>query len=181
MTDPQTEPHDRIQPDEYMRAVAQAPFAVAARYLSPVCPDCDAVPTDDRHRTLHGMVVIGCEGYLVVDPCQIGLSAPNWLGIPRRGHTNDRYTLTASLSLDGEELAALLCEAFAARGGDAPEPFPTLDHASMAQTVREAAQGCAQGWHTRYYDADNEDEATDWARAEVRRLIPGIHWSEGPQ
>lgn len=54
--------------------------------LKPICPECDRTPNpddmDDPHAVLSTptglVVVIGCEGYKVVDPNRVGFLAPNW-------------------------------------------------------------------------------------------------------
>ena len=49
-------------------------------YLSPLCPECDQVPEpeDGIHVVLGAAVVIGCEGYWVINPNRIGIPNPNW-------------------------------------------------------------------------------------------------------
>lgn len=145
-----------------------------ARYLSPVCPDCEQIPTGETaHGTIHGMVAIGCRDHLVVDPNLLGIEVPNWLDAPRPA-AGDRFRVIAPVTLGREELAVLLAETFAARGGDEPEPFPDLDVAALRETVRSRTQMCGQGWHTPYYEADNWDEAMAWAQSQVGRLLPDV-------
>jgi hypothetical protein len=49
-------------------------------YLSPVCPECGQLPEpeDGIHIVLGAAVVIGCEGYWVINPNVIGIPSPNW-------------------------------------------------------------------------------------------------------
>jgi hypothetical protein len=49
-------------------------------YLSPVCPECGQVPGQDDgdHVVLGAAVVIGCEGYRVINPNVVGIPSPNW-------------------------------------------------------------------------------------------------------
>ena len=50
-------------------------------YLSPVCPECGHVP--EREEGIHvvvgaAAVVIGCEGYWVINPNVVGIPRPSW-------------------------------------------------------------------------------------------------------
>ncbi len=49
-------------------------------YLSPLCPECDQMPEpeDGIHVVLGAAVVIGCEGYRVINPNVVGIPSPNW-------------------------------------------------------------------------------------------------------
>jgi hypothetical protein len=49
-------------------------------YLSPICPECGKVPEADDgiHVVLGTAVVIGCEGYWVINPNAVGIPRPNW-------------------------------------------------------------------------------------------------------
>jgi hypothetical protein len=49
-------------------------------YLSPICPECDQVPEqeDGIHTVLGSAVVIGCEGYWVINPNVVAVPSPNW-------------------------------------------------------------------------------------------------------
>jgi hypothetical protein len=51
-----------------------------AEYLSPTCPECghSAPPDDGAHVVLGNAVVIGCEGYCVIDPNAVGVPRLNW-------------------------------------------------------------------------------------------------------
>ncbi|MFL4491699.1 hypothetical protein ACJ6WD_10635 [Streptomyces sp. VTCC 41912] len=67
--------------EAYLSAVRQAPLALIERYLTSVCTECDehVVPSDlDGHVLIGSSVVIGCEGYWLVDPNVVGISNPNW-------------------------------------------------------------------------------------------------------
>ncbi|MFC4507043.1 MULTISPECIES: hypothetical protein [Streptomyces] len=69
------------QDKEYVAAVRRAPVDVVAPYMRADCPECDySVDWNDKesHVVVGSAVVIGCEGYYVVDPNVVGLSAPNW-------------------------------------------------------------------------------------------------------
>lgn len=47
-------------------------------WLTSVCPECgQSEPQDDDH-VLLSMVVVGCEGFQVVDPNAVGMDAPDW-------------------------------------------------------------------------------------------------------
>jgi hypothetical protein len=49
-------------------------------YLSPLCPECNQIPEpeDGIHIVLGAAVVIGCEGYWVINPNVVGIAKPNW-------------------------------------------------------------------------------------------------------
>lgn len=49
-------------------------------YLSPICSECGQMPEpeDGDHVVLGAAVVIGCEGYWVVNPNVVGIHRPNW-------------------------------------------------------------------------------------------------------
>ena len=49
-------------------------------YLSPICPECNEIPEqeDGIHIVLGAVVVIGCEGYWVINPNVVGIHRPNW-------------------------------------------------------------------------------------------------------
>lgn len=67
----------------YLAAVVAAMArrdTVIAGYLSPVCPECGQLGDgqDGRHVVLGSAVVVGCEGYWVIDPNAVGIPRPNW-------------------------------------------------------------------------------------------------------
>jgi hypothetical protein len=49
-------------------------------YVSPICPECGQIPEpdDDGHSVLGAVVVIGCEGYWVINPNVVGIHRPTW-------------------------------------------------------------------------------------------------------
>jgi hypothetical protein len=51
-----------------------------ARYLSPICPECGrlAATEDGVHIVLGSVVVVGCEGYRVINPNAVGIPDPDW-------------------------------------------------------------------------------------------------------
>jgi len=51
-----------------------------APYPSPICPECDELPPpeDGVHTVLGATVVVGCEGYWVINPNVVGIPNPNW-------------------------------------------------------------------------------------------------------
>ena len=65
-----------------------------ARKSPDYCPECDRnVPEDCDdsefpHRYAAGVLVVGCEGYFVVDPNLMGFNMPAWLD----WQTNDLWT-----------------------------------------------------------------------------------------
>jgi hypothetical protein len=80
------------QDTEYLARVAQGITTLPhTANLTTRCPECDVIPTPclvcdsdecDGAGVAHGMVgeyvVIGCEGYYVVDPNLVGIDSPNW-------------------------------------------------------------------------------------------------------
>lgn len=63
-------------------------YALVQPYLTRVCPECNcsiAWADDPDHLTIqdpitdHQVVVIGCEGYWVINPNIIGIPSPNWM------------------------------------------------------------------------------------------------------
>jgi hypothetical protein len=68
---------------EYLAAVMRAMMRSDTRvapYLSPICPECGqlAGPEDGVHIVLGAVVVVGCEGYWVINPNVVGIPSPNW-------------------------------------------------------------------------------------------------------
>jgi hypothetical protein len=62
-----------------MRAMMHSDPRIA-RYLSPICPECGKLAhrEDGVHVVLGTAVVVGCEGYWVINPNAVGISSPNW-------------------------------------------------------------------------------------------------------
>jgi len=62
-----------------IRAMMRHDPAITA-YLSPTCPECGqhAQPEDGQHVVLGSAVVVGCEGYWVINPNAVGIANPNW-------------------------------------------------------------------------------------------------------
>lgn len=170
---PDRAPATSFTVEQYLTALNQAPFQDLAPYLTPICPDCDREPEPDgTHRLLHGWVVVGCGGYFVVDPNQIGLSLPGWLGLDALPSETGQYRVVAPLRLDLDELIAVLCDNYCARGGDAPTPLPTLTLDTLKAAVVQSAQFCARGWHEHANEPDNEDTVMPWAREQILALLP---------
>ena len=79
----------RADPEARERAVYLAAVITALTrrdpalepYMSPICPECDQIPDpddDDGHVVLGAVVVIACEGYLVINPNVVGIHRPTW-------------------------------------------------------------------------------------------------------
>lgn len=68
---------------EYAKTLdPQAPGAALENDLTERCPECDQVPTgyDTHYHKMHdGNVIIGCEGYYVIDPAKVGMGSGNWM------------------------------------------------------------------------------------------------------
>lgn len=49
-------------------------------FLSPICPECGQLADAEGglHVVLGAAVVVGCEGYWVIDPNTVGIPKPNW-------------------------------------------------------------------------------------------------------
>jgi hypothetical protein len=74
---------DARQRTAYLAAVIRALMrhdTTVQPHLSPICPECDEVPEpeDGLHVVLGAAVVIGCEGYWVIDPNLVGIHRPTW-------------------------------------------------------------------------------------------------------
>jgi hypothetical protein len=68
---------------DYLAAVMRAMMRNDPRlapYLSPICPECGqlAGAEDGMHIVLGAVVVVGCEGYWVINPNVVGIASPNW-------------------------------------------------------------------------------------------------------
>lgn len=53
------------------------------KWATNVCPECGEEiisddDTDEFHILFWGNVLIGCEGYWVIDPNELGIDSPNW-------------------------------------------------------------------------------------------------------
>lgn len=86
--------HDLLPTHNYVTSVidqVKKDHMVLAEYLSSKCPDCDGKIYGPRHMNPtqkswhliikhdgHEFVVVGCEGYFVVNPNLVGISSPNW-------------------------------------------------------------------------------------------------------
>lgn len=87
---PSAEPAERQPADAATRDTDAYVYAVVAAlarrdpalgpYVSPICPECDQIPDpdDDGHVVLGAVVVIGCEGYWVINPNVVGIHCPTW-------------------------------------------------------------------------------------------------------
>jgi hypothetical protein len=67
--------------ESYLRAVRRASVAVVEPYMRADCPECDydLDPNDpEDHVVIGSMVVIGCQGYWIVNPNVVGIEKPNW-------------------------------------------------------------------------------------------------------
>lgn len=81
------------QEREYLAAVKRASLPEIAEYLRTRCPECDRKLSDlpigddsredykDEHTMIGPFILIGCEGYLIINPLALGLTKPNWLKI----------------------------------------------------------------------------------------------------
>ncbi|MFC8428574.1 hypothetical protein [Streptomyces sp. NPDC057253] len=67
--------------EEYLEAVRKTPLGLIESYLTSVCTECDThiPPCDpDGHVMAGSAVVVGCEGYWLIDPNVVGIEAPHW-------------------------------------------------------------------------------------------------------
>jgi hypothetical protein len=68
----------------YVDAVKNTMLGVVLPWLTMICPECgidvleDEVDAVDHHVMLGPFVIIGCEGYLVVNPNVVGIFRMNW-------------------------------------------------------------------------------------------------------
>lgn len=66
----------------YVKAALHALAAgdpTIAPWLTDRCPECGDRPADPAHHVLYqSLVLVGCEGYHVINPNALGLDAPNW-------------------------------------------------------------------------------------------------------
>lgn len=63
----------------YLRAVMNAPLATIAPWVTTECPECCGVEGYENLHTMIGKIVlIGCEGYFVINPNAVGIDSPNW-------------------------------------------------------------------------------------------------------
>jgi hypothetical protein len=65
--------HEAFLNSDVRRIEAISPWA------TPYCPECGELnPTDDNHLTFEGIVLIGCEGYFVINPNVLGITNTRW-------------------------------------------------------------------------------------------------------
>jgi hypothetical protein len=67
----------------YLDTVRAADTTAIARWRTRTCPECQDILTadgqyPDGHVVVNGAVVIGCEGYYVIDPAALGQPDPHW-------------------------------------------------------------------------------------------------------
>ena len=74
-------PHVHEREQSYLTALSNAPFGTVSPYLQTVCPECSHPirPDDAEHAMIGPNVVIGCDGFLMVDPNLLGIHAPQWI------------------------------------------------------------------------------------------------------
>lgn len=67
-----------------VKAILQSEAFDLSPYITGACPECEQCPTpDDGEHIMDAtgsFVLVGCEGYWVVNPNVVGISAPNWQG-----------------------------------------------------------------------------------------------------
>lgn len=68
--------------EEYIHAVANAPLKAVALWLTAICTECGHEPiaegTESQHGMLDEFVLIGCEGYWLINPNAVGIYNPHW-------------------------------------------------------------------------------------------------------
>ena len=72
---------------DYITRVQAAGTALISEYATATCPECEDVICGDgvvtaedgaEHYVTGGAVIVGCEGYHVVNPNRVGIDAPAW-------------------------------------------------------------------------------------------------------
>ena len=73
---------------DYLRRVRQADPAVIAPYRTGTCPECEEPAAGEglvlcgdgefAHVVLDGAVVLGCEGFWIVNPAVLGMDPGSW-------------------------------------------------------------------------------------------------------
>jgi hypothetical protein len=67
---------------KYMVAVATTRLDRIVRWLTTTCTECDHEPiaegTEREHGMLGDFVLIGCEGYWLINPNAVGIYNENW-------------------------------------------------------------------------------------------------------
>lgn len=76
---------------EYFASAKRAPLNRIADQLRTICPECDRKLSDlnpddsaahdfvQEHAMIGPFVIIGCEGFLTIDPVKLGLNTPEWI------------------------------------------------------------------------------------------------------
>jgi hypothetical protein len=74
---------------DYLRRARLADPAVIAPYRAALCPECDELPAGadglvpcdggtHAHVVIDHAVILGCEGFFVIDPAVIGMDRGSW-------------------------------------------------------------------------------------------------------
>ena len=139
---------------DYLRRTRQADPSVLAPWRTPSCPECGGTPGPDglaaadggdhTHVMLRGAVILGCEGYFVVDPAAVGLDRGQWKDW--RGAVDAAYI---NLDPDGTYQPTLLGECVGERIGTYPEALAAL-RAAVAEPHVAAAIDQAGGLRVFY-------------------------------
>jgi hypothetical protein len=139
---------------DYLRRARQADPSVLAPWRTPTCPECGATPGGDglvvadsgdhAHVVLRGAVILGCEGYFVVDPAAVGLDRGQWEDW--RGDLDAAYV---NLDPDGGYQPTLFGADVGGRVGTYPEAFAAL-RAAVAKPHMAAAIDQASGLRVFY-------------------------------